>query len=292
MRLALLLAVCLVLAGCSSKEDPEPAAPETPDPSQTQTETPDHARTSTQTQSETSTTQTQSEAPAQPHAPTAKLTASVTEGTAPLVVTLGLNGTDADGDALSWTLDLDGDGQADETGDDLPTTLNHTFATGTYNLTLMVSDGGLSTNDTLQIVALEPEVQGWVYSGEVSDVCDTSCEPVCDPVLFCYGTFGAYGCQSYLTGEPGGDCIWFELPAASAGHAFVLRSTGGDPDMQFQSSCSPDENDGATAVDQGLSFENFYASSGEETGTVPADALCAVVWEWESAPSTLTLEIV
>lgn len=89
--------------------------------------------------------------------PAGELTADVTNGTAPFNVTFTLEGSDEDGDDLSWTFDADGDGtfEAEGDGGDFPATYDHSYAqNGTYNATLTVSDGQNSTSQTVTINAI------------------------------------------------------------------------------------------------------------------------------------------
>lgn len=74
-------------------------------------------------------------------APSAVLAASVVTGAAPLAVLFNITGSDPDGDALTWTLDVDGNGTADYDGTDLPSEVNHTFTAGLHVVNLTVSDG-------------------------------------------------------------------------------------------------------------------------------------------------------
>jgi PKD repeat protein len=84
-------------------------------------------------------------------APAAVLTADNLTGMAPLNLTITVDGSDPDGDELTWTLDL-GDGGEALTGDEFPFTVNHTFTeAGNYTLNLTVSDGTLSDTVALNI---------------------------------------------------------------------------------------------------------------------------------------------
>ena len=91
-------------------------------------------------------------------APNATLEASAVTGVAPLAVTFTVNGTDADGDALSWVLDADGDGSEDANGTAVPATFDYTFdAEGQYTAFLTISDG--EANATANVtVSVEPAV--------------------------------------------------------------------------------------------------------------------------------------
>lgn len=76
------------------------------------------------------------------HAPTGSMIVSATKGNAPLKVNFTLDGTDQDHDALSWTVDANGDGHADSKGTTLPARANFTYATpGLYKVTYKITDG-------------------------------------------------------------------------------------------------------------------------------------------------------
>jgi PKD repeat protein len=103
------------------------------------------------------------------HAPTANITVSPANGTAPLNVTLTLSGTDADNDTLTWKL-LFGDGNVTN-GTTLPTSLVHRYAQGgNYTPTLTVTDGRSNTTASTKLPiaagsvgtapALDPACQG------------------------------------------------------------------------------------------------------------------------------------
>jgi PKD repeat protein len=84
------------------------------------------------------------------HAPTALLNASALTGAAPLAVNFTLAGTDLDGDALSWKLDLGDNSTANGTA--LPSTVAHNFTLpGLHLVRLVVSDGKLLANATLTV---------------------------------------------------------------------------------------------------------------------------------------------
>lgn len=89
-------------------------------------------------------------------APSAELNASAVSGTAPLPVTFTVNGSDPDGDALTWSLDSNGDGTVDATGEELPATVNVTFdSPGSFNVTLTVSDG-VADDVVMVSISVEP----------------------------------------------------------------------------------------------------------------------------------------
>ena len=72
--------------------------------------------------------------------PTCSLSANPTSGIAPLTVTFSMTANDTDGSINAWVLDVDGDGQADYSGQANPlSTLSHVYNTpGPYTAALMV----------------------------------------------------------------------------------------------------------------------------------------------------------
>ena len=84
--------------------------------------------------------------------PTVLFTADIAAGQAPLTVTFSFNATDADSNALDWTLDADGDAAPDASGDVLPGSHPHVFdVAGSYTATFVVSDGMNDTAASFQI---------------------------------------------------------------------------------------------------------------------------------------------
>lgn len=89
------------------------------------------------------------EDPPENRAPVAQLAASLTSGTAPLEVIFTVDGSDEDGDALAWSLDL-GDGSEPVTGDAVPAEPVALYgAAGNHTAVLTVSDGEAS--DTAEV---------------------------------------------------------------------------------------------------------------------------------------------
>lgn len=115
--LAALLLLIAFLAGCtgeqSGEEDAAPTATEQPLPA-VEENTP----------------------------PTATLATSIDGGEVPFNVTFQMDGSDEDGDTLSWTLDVDGDAIPDAEGAELPAEHTHAYETeGVFTVTFTVSDG-------------------------------------------------------------------------------------------------------------------------------------------------------
>lgn len=240
------LALALALAGCSGKKSGDDGPDESPSPS--------------------STSATTNGAPN--HPPTASMLANTT-GEAPLNVTFLLNGTDADGDALAWTLDF-GDNSTLANGTGLPANVTHFYAAaGLFNATLLVSDGNATTNATLTLsLAAGTAFQQFVAAGTPDLPC-----PQCSNA-------GANTGLGYRAGMNELDSFFVEIPADSAGQPFTVASTAGDPDMVFRDAC-----EGGAAVG------DAFQAEGPEAGTVPEGALCALMWEPLDGGSTITLTI-
>lgn len=149
MRLLGILA-CLVLAtvafaGCSDQPSDDPASSSTSGSPTSASTTSSSSRSTT-----TSSTSTSSAAAAN-HPPVGSLSVLV-NGTS---ARFELNGSDADGDALSWTLEF-GDGNRTN-GTSLPASANHTYAsTGNHSATFNLSDGRNTTSyEAVVVVAAQ-----------------------------------------------------------------------------------------------------------------------------------------
>lgn len=135
--------------------------------------------------------------------PSAALNASSLNGSVPFEVVFSLNGTDVDGDELSWVISFGDNGTA-ANGTGLPATVNHTFETeGNFTVLLNVTDGTDATLANLTILAAtgapavqvglpvpDGSVQGSVFAYQsvagagvgVSNVVATATGPAGDPV--------------------------------------------------------------------------------------------------------------
>ncbi len=73
------------------------------------------------------------------------------------------------------------------------------------------------------------------------------------------------------------DIVLVTIPEAARGQPFTLSSTAGDPDIFFASTCA--------LINAQLAFTTgggqYFGAVGSESGTVPSDATCAWIWEWE-----------
>jgi PKD repeat protein len=148
--LSLAFVACLALAGCSSKSDST---------SSTAASGSDTASSSGGSSSggstgggSSSTGPSSSSGASGPNAAPVITTFTVnkTTGAAPLKVSFAVNATDADKDALTYTLSY-GDKTPDSTGKTLPSLL-HTYAVaGNYTAKLTVSDGKAAANKTVAL---------------------------------------------------------------------------------------------------------------------------------------------
>lgn len=160
--LPLLLGLAVLVSGCLSLpgDDPEPANDNDVDDVDNNDDTGDNSDAGDDTDAGDSPdgdvdNETVNEAPV------ASLVANLTEGKTNLTVTFDLDGSDADGDALTWTLDL-GDGTS-ESGSELPVSYEHTYTqAGNMSVVLEVSDGTDTATATEVVAVREPDV---VFTG-------------------------------------------------------------------------------------------------------------------------------
>lgn len=88
-------------------------------------------------------------------APVASLTSGVFNATVPFELSLELNGTDADGDSLTWELSLGNETLAN--GTELPVIVNQTIErAGNHTFHLAVSDGNETTVVNFTFIGLQP----------------------------------------------------------------------------------------------------------------------------------------
>ena len=155
--LSFLVMLSLALAGCSG-DDSSTTTPE-------EVDAPAATTTTTTTQAPTdggsggATTEPEDDEEPENRAPAGTLTASISQGDVPVDVAFTFEGTDPDGDELSWTFDADGDGTAEADGTELPASYDHSYAdVGTYTANLTISDGDLSVSYEAIINATEAAV--------------------------------------------------------------------------------------------------------------------------------------
>lgn len=263
--IALLLAAVILLSGCASKKGGDD--PGTSDPSGTGTK----SSTSTGTGSGSSGNGT-----GQP--PAATLSANLTQGAAPLNVTFTINATDADGDALAWSLDF-GDGSAASNGTSANGTvtmaLNHTFSAGNHTAFLNVTAGGANATSNVTI-AVVGGAGGAVLVDETLNVI-FGCEACTD------GEGDIIPCIGLGAGRNEGDCAWVVLTPEAAGRTFTVTGTSpspvpnddindANPDIAILSACD---------IDATVLLFQAAETDADETGTVPAGGGCLVAWDYD-----------
>jgi hypothetical protein len=255
---AFLLAVMVALAGCSSSSGGDGRNDPSTKTTTTTTTTGGHNQTGNGTNNQS----------AENQPPSLSMQANASSP-APANVTFLLNGSDADGDNLTWMLDF-GDNSTAATGTELPANVTHRYATaGIFNATFSVSDGKDTANVTVAInISAGSSFTKFVASGTAKLPC-----PQCTAA-------GANTGAGYRSGTNELDSYFVTIPASSPGQPFSVTSTGGNPDMVFRDSCSA-----------GAAVGNAYTGPAGEQGTVPQGALCVLAWENAAASSRITVTI-
>ncbi len=263
--LAALASLMLALAGCASdsSEPTEAQQPESQEPDQ-----PDSGQQ--QPEQEQGPAAEEPEAPsgggnesAPNTAPEGSLSVSALEVTVPANVTYMMSGTDADGDALSWTLDVDGDGAADSEGSSLPFNFTFSFTdAGNYTATFVVTDGDASVEKNLTVVALEPADDG--------------------PLQVAEGSWHTGGMAECAVGEytPEADGVlysFFEVDPATWGLPFTAQLSGTVPHLTGD---LPVGGWGVDFVGDDLSYmeSNYADADGAVSGTVAQGAAFGAFW--------------
>jgi PKD repeat protein len=244
--LALVLAA--TFAGCLGDDDGATTTSTSTSTSTTQT------GTSATTTSTTATTS----APAN-RAPSATLSASIEAGAAPLNVTFTLVGTDADGDALTWTFDADGDNSPETEGDALPAEYVHSYeVAGAYNATLAVGDGQALTvvnvTITVSAAAEAPASQDATGSWLLGAV-----------VAGCFGDLVGFGFPAELDGVLYAS---FAVDPATWGKGYTASVT----------SSLPQDSPGFGFLDASRTVIMSGFLGDTATGNVPNDAAFGVFW--------------
>lgn len=269
MRFLVGLALVLVaLSGCS---DDGPSEASKLNPS-----------TSTSTTTSTTTTQTSQPAP-QPEptpsntAPSVVLSASPASGTAPLEVVFTLNGTDADGDALTWSLDLDGDGIGDVDGSDLPAQHTATLDAGNHTATLTVDDGQETATSSVEIQVAAPEAPAPEGPIQVVDGTYTV------PFEGCTIAYPSVQAGQDLATLAGGDLdevsrVQFDVDPATYGLPFTV--TWSHDVGYLYAALAFTDAEGTVLGSVGTDPTAQEAGMGDlsKEGTVPADAVFGIAW--------------
>ena len=215
--------------------------------------------TTASTTSSGSTSNTTTGQPLENEPPTGTIAAAVNGTNA----TFSLDGSDPDGDVVVWELDF-GDGTGTN-GTALPATVNHTYVAGNYTANFTVTDG---KDPVTYDLAVPVGGGGGGATGIVFTEAQATPSNPANSVSTPAGWCGASCCASFTAGMSGGDCVFFELDAAFAGHPYTATADDGDPDLDFWPEC---DASGLTAVEGKLSV-------GPESGVIPAGAGCVVLW--------------
>jgi PKD repeat protein len=191
--------------------------------------------------------------------------ANVTSGEAPLTVLFSIDATGFDQNFTFWNLDVTGNGDAEASGEELPAEFEFTYGeAGNFTVALEVSDGVNTRNDTalITVEAVPPSEEDllfpWVVEGSVTAP---------HPTFF---VVGSQACISFMSGQSGVDCDFFEVEEIWIGREFTSGADGGDLDMEFRTSCE--------ATSESV---QMFGSVGHESGTVPEGAGCLVVVNFE-----------
>lgn len=199
MRWFALLSLALVLSGCTVKNG---------DPTTTPAATSSFGKPTTGTVHANATANVTVQ-----HPPVANLTASVANGTAPLNVTFALTGSDADGDALNWTVTF-GDGNR-TSGTGLPANVTHRFVLGgNFTVALVATDG--HANATASVLVRVTALPGG------PKICNVDPDETVGPF--------------YYTTEGGGTWVFMEsndIPGLQVGNSSPLGPDGGGVGESF-----------------------------------------------------------
>lgn len=273
MRLwPIVLLVTAALAGCAG-EDPIADPVVEPDPEDNEIEEPEEPIVE-----------------ANNTAPVANLTADILNGTAPLLVNLTLHGSDADGDNLTWSLQVNGTQTAN--GTQLPATVVLNLTAGNHSVLLTLSDGEAETsaNLTVAVAASGPTVAPIL---EVLEMVE-GCWLCIDAELVTGEPMGAPGCVGWNLEDNELDCGWVEIPAEYHGLPYSVFSftsgtlvpfgSDGHPDVEFYDGCSPD----ATLIEQ-----HFEQNGDTVIGVIPDGAGCIVGFEfhWPNVGHTIEFSL-
>jgi hypothetical protein len=247
-----------VFSGCLAAEEPKSTSG-TPSPT-----------TSAATTSPSGTT-TPPSGGAEPAAPVANVTVNMTNGTAPLLISIAItDDSGEDQENVTWTVEF-GDGN-ETNGTALPGRTNYTYASeGTFELLLtLTTDGGESTDSEMITV------EAGAPSGPPSETVFES-----GPVAGYVSEGGYDSCPAYLAGPGNEDGLglWIELEPGHVGMTFTTsETTGGDSDGWLF----------AEADGEPLSAD-INNGGGEATGVIPAEAKWLLIVSWGTPSANMVV---
>lgn len=243
--LAIVTVVSLALAGCSDGGDQDGGST-----------TSSSSSTGGSSSSTTSSTDSTSAAPAANRAPTGTVSAAVNGTNA----TFTMNGTDLDGDELTWTLDF-GDGAA-ANGTDLPATSQHAYTVGNYTANLTISDGEAQSSYEVAVV---------VAAGAAGGSQEAAGDWVAGSLI--------NGCLSdFILGDPNYPA---ELDGVTYASFAIDPVTYGQPFSFDITSPAPFTDPGLTMLDADGAI--LYDSVAVLSDVVPAGAVTGYFWACDGA---------
>jgi hypothetical protein len=280
---ALMLLLALMLAGCSGKgNSPSSTSSSTPASGSATAHTPGAtpAPSSSATSSPTTSPSSSSPPPHTNHAPVVRAFSASRANATTLRFTFAMNGSDPDGDTLTWSLDPTGNGTRAAAGSQLPATAVFTYAAvGNYTATFAVSDGALTATQTLRVNAT---LNGTAVLFTFSAATTAPANPLM--LNLPTGSQGAEACAGFQAQMSGEDCVYTPLAATLVGHPFVATSSAGTAALEFWDGC------GGGAKNKAVG--NQFVTGSTQRGTVPAGARCAILWEGGAGKTgTLTLVV-
>lgn len=211
-------------------------------------------------------------------APVGAIAASIEQGQVPVNVTFELTGSDPDGDALTWHLDVDGDGITDKSGESLPATETHNYTEiGLYNVTFVITDAKGASNTYQLAINATAAAEG---SG---------------PILEATGSYlaGSPGLCAYGAGGPGGDANATD-GTTYGGVPFSLNLVGKVITVEYTFTAPPGGLVVAFPNDTGAfagQVSSIPSSSGSLSGLIPDGAVSAWVSSCGGAGVGFTLTV-
>jgi PKD repeat protein len=207
-------------------------------------------------------------APAVNTPPMAALTASTTNATVPANVTFNITFQDADGDDLTWSLDVTGDGEAETEalavaadGVYLPVNFTYSYdAVGLFNVTLSVRDLNETFTATLQVNVTQAVAGGNATTQEV-----TGSWLAGATMVGCFGDIFGVGYPGALDGILYSS---FDVDPGTYGLPYTVTVT----------SSLPQDSPGFSFLDEAGDIVHGGFLGDVASGNVPSGAVTGVFW--------------